>query len=126
MTADLQQASLGQIAIIVKDLGRATAFYRDVLGLPLLFEFPGLAFFQCGQTRFMLSGAEKPEFDHPGSLLYYRVPDVEAAFATLTSRGAVFVDTPHIVHRAETYDLWMAFFHDTEGNPAALMAEKPK
>lgn len=125
MSTDLSQATLGQLAIRVHDLDRATAFYRDTLGLPLLFQFPGLAFFRCGDVRFMLSKAEKPEFDHPGSILYYRVPDVPAAFATLSARGVAFGDQPHVVHRADTYELWMTFFTDSEGNTAALMAEKP-
>lgn len=123
--SDLSQATLGQISIVVQDLARATAFYQEKLGLPMLFQFPGLAFFQCGPVRFMLSKAERPEFDHPGSVLYYKVADVEAAFATLTGRGVTFVDQPHVVHRAPNYELWMTFFHDSEGNPAALMCEKP-
>ena len=125
MTADLSQATLGQLVINVHDLDRATAYYRDTLGLPLLFQFPGLAFFRCGEVRFMLSRAEKPEFDHPGSILYYKVPDVVATHAALSARGVAFVDQPHVVHRAETYELWMAFFTDSEGNTAAVMAEKP-
>ena len=125
MTADLSHATLGQLVINVHDLDRATAYYRDTLGLPLLFQFPGLAFFRCGDVRFMLSKAEKPEFDHPGSILYYKVPDVVATHAALSARGVAFVDQPHVVHRAETYELWMAFFTDSEGNTAAVMAEKP-
>lgn len=122
---DLGSATLGQVAIRARDLDRATAFYRDTLGLPLLFAFPGLAFFRCGDVRFMLSKAEKPEFDHPGSILYYRVPDVAAAHATLAARGVTFLDQPHVVHRTETSELWMAFFTDSEGNTAALMADQP-
>ena len=123
--ADLRDAALGQVAIVVKDVERATTFYRDQLGLPFLFAFPGLAFFQCGATRFMLSTAEKPEFDHPSSILYYKVADVVATHADLSARGVTFRDEPHVVHRAATYELWMTFFNDTEGNTFALMAEKP-
>jgi len=125
MQADLAHATLGQIAIRVHDVGRATAFYRDRLGLPLLFEFTGLAFFQCGGVRLMLSRAEKPEFDHPGSILYYRVPDIEAAHAELSRRGVSFIDAPHVIHRTPESELWMTFFQDSEGNHAALMAERP-
>jgi methylmalonyl-CoA/ethylmalonyl-CoA epimerase len=122
---DLATASLGQIALIAHDIDRATAFYRDTLGLPLLFQYPGLAFFKCGEVRLMISKPEKPEFDHPGSILYYKVPDAVATHATLSERGVNFVGQPHVVHKAPTYELWMAFFHDSEGNPAALMSEKP-
>jgi len=122
---DLSQARVGQLAIRVHDLDRATSFYRDTLGLPFLFAFPGLAFFQAGEVRLMLSRAESPEFDHPGSVVYYRVPDVVATHQALAARGVAFIDEPHVVHRAPTYELWMTFFKDTEGNHAALMAEKP-
>jgi methylmalonyl-CoA/ethylmalonyl-CoA epimerase len=123
--ADLRDSTLGQVAVVVKDLDRATGFYRDQLGLPFLFGFPGLAFFQCGGTRFMLSGAEEPEFDHPGSVLYFRVADVVAAHSELSARGVSFRDEPHVVHRTPSHELWMTFFNDTEGNTFALMAEKP-
>ena len=85
-----------------------------------------LAFFDCGGVRLMLSPAEKPEFDHPGSILYYRVADIEAAHADLTGRGVEFIDQPHLIHKAPDHDLWMTFFHDTEGNTAGLMCEKPR
>jgi catechol 2,3-dioxygenase-like lactoylglutathione lyase family enzyme len=122
--ADLSTASLGQIAIRVVDLDRAVAFYRDTLGLPLLFRFPGLAFFRAGDVRLMLSRPEQAEFDHPGSLLYFRVPDIAATHATLSDRGVRFRSAPRVVHRDPTYELWLADFTDTEGNPLALMAEQ--
>lgn len=125
MPTDLRDATLGQIAVRVQDVARATAFYRDALGLPLLFEFPGLAFFDCGGVRLMLARAEKSELDHPASILYYRVADIEASCATLESRGVEFVERPRAIHRFPDHELWMAFFLDSEGNHAALMAERP-
>jgi methylmalonyl-CoA/ethylmalonyl-CoA epimerase len=118
--------SIGQIAVTVKDVAEATRFYRDVLGMRFLFAAPGLSFFDCGGVRLMVTGAEDPEFDHPGSVLYFRVEDVPTAHATLAARGVVFMGEPHIVHRAADYDLWMCFFRDPAGNPLALMAEKPR
>ena len=112
--------------MVVKDLPRAVAFYRDVLGMKFLFQAPpALAFFDCGGVRLMLDAAAEGEFNHPGSILYYKVPDVEASYRTLSAKGVAFRDQPHVVHRAPTYELWMAFFTDSEGNFAALMAEKP-
>jgi len=116
---------LAQIAVNTKDLGRAKAFYRDVLKLPFLFEAPRLAFFDAGGVRLMLSPPEKPEFDHPGSILYYQVPDIGKAYEELKSRGARFDGSPHVVHRDERHELWMVSFHDTEGNILALMCPKP-
>jgi len=114
---------LGQISINVSDLGRATAFYRDVLGLPLLFTAPNLAFFDCGGVRLMLGRAEKPEFDHPSSVLYFSVPDIQAAFGKLKASGVRFEDEPHLIARMPTHDLWMTFFRDSEANLLALMSE---
>jgi methylmalonyl-CoA/ethylmalonyl-CoA epimerase len=112
--------SIGQIAIIVKDLSRARDFYRDVLGIPFLFEAPNLCFFQCGTIMLMLGPAESPEFDHPGSVLYFDVADIESAWKTLQGRGVHFRDEPHLIHRTPDKTLWMTFFNDPEGNVMAL------
>jgi catechol 2,3-dioxygenase-like lactoylglutathione lyase family enzyme len=117
---------LGQIAINVHDLDRATAFYRDTLGLPLLFTTGVLAFFECGGVRLMLSPPEKPEFDHPSSVLYFTVPDIMSAHRQMLSSGVSFEDAPHLMARMPTHDLWMTFFRDPDKNLLALMCEMPK
>jgi methylmalonyl-CoA/ethylmalonyl-CoA epimerase len=114
---------IGQIAINIHDLARATAFYRDVLGLRLLFEAGGMSFFDCGGVRLMLSKPEEPRFDHPGSILYYKVPDIHAATTSMKQRGAAFESEPHLVAKMPDHELWMAFLNDTEGNMLALMSE---
>lgn len=114
---------LGQIAINVKDLERATGFYRDVLGLPLLFSTGTLTFFDCGGVRFMLSRAEKPELDHASSILYFAVPDIKAAHQQMLAMGTRFEDQPHLIAKMPDHDLWMTFFHDTEDNLLGLMSE---
>jgi methylmalonyl-CoA/ethylmalonyl-CoA epimerase len=114
---------IGQIAIIVKDVDRAIAFYQSTLGLPVLFRAGNLAFLQCGQTRLMLDPAAEPEFDHPGSILYFSVPDITAAYHQMKSHGAEFRDQPHMIARLPDHELWMTFFQDTEGNTLALMSE---
>jgi len=114
---------IGQIAINVKDLARAVRFYRDTLGMRFLFEVPNLAFFDCGGVRLMLSPPEKPEFDHPGSVLYYKVADITATFAALKGRDVDFIDEPHLIARMPDHDLWMVFFRDSEGNTLGLMSE---
>jgi methylmalonyl-CoA/ethylmalonyl-CoA epimerase len=115
---------IGQIAINTKDLARAVRFYRDTLGMRFLFEAPpALAFFDCGGVRLMLGGAEKPEFDHPASVLYYRVADIQASYASLRERGVDFIDEPHVIARLPDHVLWMTFFHDSEDNVLALMSE---
>jgi methylmalonyl-CoA/ethylmalonyl-CoA epimerase len=122
---DLAQATVAQLAVRALDVDRATAFYRDQLGLPFLFAYPGLAFFQSGQVRLMLSKAESGDFDHPTTGVYFKVEGLDAVHATLESRGVAFIDKPHLIHRAATYELWMAFFKDSEGNTLALMEERP-
>ncbi len=115
---------LGQIAVNAKDVERAAAFYEEKLGLKLLFKAPpGLAFFDCGGVRLMLSLPEKPEFDHPSSVLYFAVPDIQAAYGKLKDSAVHFEDEPHLIARMPAHDLWMTFFHDSEGNLLALMSE---
>jgi methylmalonyl-CoA/ethylmalonyl-CoA epimerase len=115
---------IGQISITVKDVDRATAFYRDVLGLKFLFAFPGMAFFDCGGVRLYLTVAESPAFAH-SSILYYRVDVIEDAAQTLRERGVVFEREPHRLHGDARQELWMAFFKDSEENTLALMCERP-
>jgi catechol 2,3-dioxygenase-like lactoylglutathione lyase family enzyme len=114
---------IGQIAINIHDLDRAIAFYRDKLGLPLLFTAGTLAFFDCGGVRLMLSHPEKPEFDHPSSILYFNVPDIFAAHRQMLAAGVHFEDQPHFIARMPTHDLWMTFFRDSEQNFLGLMSE---
>lgn len=117
---------IGQVAVNARDLGRAVAFYRDVLGMTFLFQVPNMAFFQVGGVRLMLGVAEKPEFDHPASILYYDVPDIGQAHETLVSRGVEFSEAPRQIADLGDRVLWLAFFHDTESNVVALMSEVPK
>lgn len=119
-------ARIGQIAINAHDVDRATAFYRDVLGLPHLFRAGQLSFFDCGGVRLMLDKPEKPEFAHPSSILYFQVADIQAAHRRLKEAGAKFEDTPHIIAPMPERDLWMTFFRDSEGNLLALMSEVPR
>jgi methylmalonyl-CoA/ethylmalonyl-CoA epimerase len=115
---------LGQVAIPVTDMERAVAFYRDVVQLPFLFQAgPNLAFFDCGGVRVMLDIPEDQRFKHPASVLYYRVPDLQAAFHGIVTRGAGVHAGPHRIAKMPDHELWMAFLNDTEGNVFALMSE---
>lgn len=117
---------LGQVALPAGDLAATVRFYRDTLGLPLLFEAPpGLAFFDCGGVRLMLAAPEGggAATAASGAALYFRVPDIRAAHARLAERGVAFTDAPHVVARMPDHDLWMVFFTDPTGNMLALMSE---
>jgi methylmalonyl-CoA/ethylmalonyl-CoA epimerase len=113
---------IGQIAVVVRDVERAVRFYRDRLGLRLLFQAPpGLAFFDCGGVRLMLSLREGP--DAGTSIIYYRVDDIQRTYTALVARGVRFVGQPHIVARMPDHDLWLAECRDSEDNVLALMCE---
>ena len=115
---------IGQIAITVKDLPRAIAFYRDTLRVPFLFEAPPhLAFFDCSGVRLMLTIPEAAEFDHPASVIYFNVPNITESVASLKERGVQFEQDPHIVARLPNHDLWMAFLRDPERHLIGLMSE---
>ena len=122
-TEDIGITKIGQIAINAYDVGRATVFYRDILGLRLLFTAGHLAFFDCGGVRLMLSPPEKPQFDHPSSILYFSVPDIAAAHRQMVQSGVRFEDEPHLIAKMPDHDLWMTHFHDSEKNLLALMSE---
>ena len=114
---------LGQIARTCRNVESSRTWYRDVLGLPELYAFPGLAFFDLGGVRLMLTEEEGKAGDGE-SLLYLRVPDLHAAKKELESRGVSFTHAPHMIHRHEDgTEEWMAFLEDDEGRPLALMTQ---
>lgn len=115
-------STIGQIAVTVRDVARAVAFYRDVLGVPFLFEVPGMAFFQTGDTRLML-GLPENETQSFSSILYFRVDDINGAYLEFKERGVPFTHEPRLIHRGSQTDLWLAFFSDPDGNTMALMSE---
>jgi methylmalonyl-CoA/ethylmalonyl-CoA epimerase len=116
---------IGQIAINVQDTNRAVEFYRDVLGLKLLFTAGQLAFFDCGGVRLMLSPPSSPEYDHPSSILYFRVQDIQSAYQRLERLNVRTEGKPHLVAKMPDHDLWLAGFRDSEGNVMELMSEVP-
>jgi methylmalonyl-CoA/ethylmalonyl-CoA epimerase len=121
--SDLSQSRIRQIAIVCKDVARATEFYRDTLGLRFLFSAPpGLAFFDCDGVRLMLSAGEGEAGGT--SVLYYLVDDIEAQQKALAAKGVRFVGEPHMIARMPDHELWLAEFRDSENNVMALMEEK--
>jgi methylmalonyl-CoA/ethylmalonyl-CoA epimerase len=126
----MKEVSLGkiaQIAVIVRDLERATAFYRDKLGITFLFSAPPqMAFFDCDGIRLMLGTPERSDLEHASSIIYFKVADIDAAYETLTGRGVHFEAKPALIAPMPAYDLWLAEFRDSENNVLALMCEKPK
>ena len=114
---------IGQIAINVHDTNRAVEFYRDTLGLTHLFTAGQLAFFDCGGIRLMLSPPDKPEFDHPSAILYFKVDDIQSAHQQLVQKNVKMEDKPHLVARMPDHELWLNAFRDSENNLMCLMSE---
>jgi catechol 2,3-dioxygenase-like lactoylglutathione lyase family enzyme len=118
-------SALGQIAFTVSDVERATVFFRDQLGLPFLFAAPpGLAFFDCGGVRLMVTRPQGAGAVGANSILYFKVADIDAAHSALQARGVVFERTPALVARMSDHELWLAAFRDLDGNLLAITSEK--
>ncbi|SFD19576.1 Catechol 2,3-dioxygenase [Bacillus sp. 491mf] len=114
---------IGQIGVPVKDLDRAIHFYKDKLGLSLLFNNDSMAFFECNGLRLFLSLPEKEEFAQSSSVIYFQVENMKETYEDLLSKEIIFIDEPHIVAKMGQLETWMTFFKDMEGNTHALMSE---
>ena len=122
MKAELKLGAIAQIARTVQDIKQSQDWYGKVLGLPHLYTFGNLAFFDCGGTRLMLS--QEPKAQPAESILYLRVTDITAAHESLKSRGVDFMSAPHMIHRhADGTEEWLAIFKDPEGRPLGIMAQ---
>lgn len=122
----LKLSQIRQISMRARDIARATEFYRDKLGMRFLFGVPDkMAFFDCDGIRLMLSLPEA-QFDHPGSVVYFKVEDIVSAFKMLEENGVKILSPPHLIARMDTHDLWMGFFNDSEDNVLSLMSEVKK
>lgn len=114
---------IGQIGVSIKNVENAIEFYKEVLGLPLLFSTESMAFFECNGQRLLLSLPEKDEFANSSSVIYFQVADINKTFEELLEKGVSFIDQPHVVAKMGNTETWMTFFKDTEGNTHALMCE---
>jgi len=122
----LQLGKLGQVSRHVSDIGRAVDWYGGVLGLPHLYTFGDLAFFDCGGTRLFLSVSDDPAAIPTSAILYFQVPDIHGAYQDLQARGVTFDGAPHLIHRHDSgIEEWMAFFPDPDGQLLAIMAQSP-
>jgi methylmalonyl-CoA/ethylmalonyl-CoA epimerase len=124
-SSDVHLNEIGQIALTVRDLARARDFYQNTLGMKFLFDAGTMVFFQCGTVRLMIGLSEEPS-PIGGTILYFKVPDLQGVHDGLKERGVVFVQPPHLVAKMQDHDLWMAFLKDPEGNTVGLMSEVSK
>jgi predicted enzyme related to lactoylglutathione lyase len=121
---DLSNATVSQLLIPVESFERGVSFYRDVLGIPLLFAAPPqMAFFTCGSIRLLVGVVPAGQAAQRGSTIYFKVPDIQAVYSSLNTKGVRFLAPPHVVNRTPKSELWLCEFTDPDGNQLALMAE---
>ncbi|MGQ0559816.1 MAG: VOC family protein [Sphingosinicella sp.] len=120
--ASIRPSHIAQIALPVQDLERAKDFYRERLGLAHLFDAPpGLSFFQCGETRLMMS---RPEGTAGSSILYYAVASAREAYQALAAEGIEFLEEARCIAKVDGKNVWLAVGRDSEGNLFGLMSEE--
>ncbi len=117
--------TIGQIAITVGDLKRSKDFYQNALGMKFLFDAGNMAFFQCGNIRLMI-GTSDQAGPRGGTILYFKVQDIQETHALLKDHGVEFEQAPHLVAKMPGHDLWMAFLKDPDGNILGMMSEVPR
>ncbi|HJZ67297.1 MAG TPA: VOC family protein [Blastocatellia bacterium] len=125
-TTEFGLSTIRQISVNVHDVKKAIDFYRDTLGMKFLFEVPNMAFFDCDGVRLMLALPDRPEFDHPSSIIYFKVLDIQRAYDELSARGVKFESKPSLIARLSDHDLWLVDFRDVDNNLLALMSEVPR
>ncbi|GIO38492.1 hypothetical protein J41TS12_33530 [Paenibacillus antibioticophila] len=125
MRPEFQIKGIGQVSIRVHNMEVATQFYRDILGLQLLFQVPNMTFFECNGIQIVLSIAENAQFDHPSSVFYFNVDHIHSAYEALTRKQVQFLDKPHKVVDTGQTETWMTFFYDPDQNVHALMSIIP-
>ncbi len=117
-------STIAQIALPVANADRAEAFYANSLGLPKLFRYGELVFFDCAGLRLMLEGSSKTVQPATGVCHYFKVDDIAATVRELKAKQVKFKSEPHLIAKMPDHELWMAFFRDPDGHLLALMEER--
>ena len=114
---------VGQVAITVQNIDRATKFYQNQLGLTYLFSAGNLVFFKSGDLRILLTLPENQKNEISNSVIYFNVTDINKSYSELLKKDVEFIDKPHLIAKIDNVETWMTFFNDSEGNLLALMSE---
>jgi methylmalonyl-CoA/ethylmalonyl-CoA epimerase len=125
MSAPQLVTGIHQLAIPCQDVPRATAFYRDAVGLKFLFEMTGLAFFDSGGVRLMLTPANVDGVQPLVSVIYFATGDITAATDAVLAKGAELLAAPHVIAKLPGREVWLSHWKDCEGNTMSFMQEKP-
>ena len=123
---NMELSEILQIGMPAKDIERAVAFYRDVLGLPLLMEGPNMAFFKCGEVRLYVDA--NPGVAKPGdnSFIYFRSSNIQRDHAALKERNAKIQQEPHLIANLPDREIWLMWVRDSETNLLGIMEERRK
>lgn len=124
-SATLAGRKLVQVALTCRDLDRARVFYRDTLGLPLMFEAGSMLFFDAGGQRLVVGLAEKPDRPIGGTYIYFDAPDIAALVSALKAKGVEMIGNIETLQRTGTHELKLQFFRDPDGNEIGLMGMVP-
>ena len=125
MSEGIALSKIAQVAVQTSDLARAIAFYRDALGLKLMFEAGGMAFFDAGGVRLLVGPMFKDTPPSGDVVIYFDAGDWAATEAALESRGVKFRRSTEIVQRAEGREHALRMFRDPDGNQLAIMGWRP-
>ncbi|GAB1645599.1 VOC family protein [Krasilnikovia sp. MM14-A1259] len=109
------------ITVLVTDLARSVAFYRDVLGFFEIDSGAGSAVLASGDTRLVLRTVH--DLSSAGGRLVHvnlEVGDIDAVYAELKRKGVPFVHAPRPVNRGDRLELWAASFHDPDEHNIAI------
>lgn len=118
-------SGFAQIAIASADPHTLAVYYRDVVGLPFLFEAGGMHFLQAGPSRLMIYGADAQHSVKGGAIVYLEASDWSAAEAKLEANGAAFAHGAQVVMKEPGRELALRPFTDPEGHKLALMGWRP-
>jgi methylmalonyl-CoA/ethylmalonyl-CoA epimerase len=115
-----------QLAVPVKDIERATTFYRDKIGLRLLMNGPNMAFLDCGDIRIYLDANPGTVEAGKNSMIYFRTGNVEQAHSAFKQRGVTIHQPPQIIASLPDRDVWLMWIRDSEENLLGVMEERRK
>jgi methylmalonyl-CoA/ethylmalonyl-CoA epimerase len=126
-TPVLNEARFEQVALTVRDVDAARTFYRDRLGLRLMFEANNMLFFDVGGTRLMIARDEARQRPaRPGGILYFHVEDFAAALVRLQGTRATLIGPVETVQTTAVGSLRLQQFADADGNMLAIMGFMPR
>ena len=109
---------LNYVIKFVAEMDRAVKFYRDVLGLPLKFEYSGWSEFATGETTLALHPASQK--NPAGAVeLGFAVPDIETFHQEMNTKGVQFSMPP----TKQDFGGLLAQFVDSEGGHCSVAGQ---